>query len=113
MTFPVPRKAVRRLLQAIVRLKDRADLLDQLPNGRGYKQERDRAMLHAETPRDRQRLAPAEAARGGQEDLLLQGDVLEEPRAEGGVGDLVDFSESGHGPPEQVIQAGVVGLEEV
>ena len=76
-------EAVRRLLETIVRLDDRSDLGDQLLGWRWHEQESDGAMVNLQAPRYFERLPATKTASGGEQDLLLQCDVLEQAGAEG------------------------------
>ena len=72
--------------------------------GVGTSREAQGAVVQAQFGCDGKRLAAAKSLCGGQEDLFLQADVLEQTQAELSVSRGVDILRVGHGALEQGIE---------
>lgn len=105
-------EAAGPLLGIAVRAEDRADLGHELRRGAGDQQRGDGAVIDANPSHHGERLAAARLPRRGQQDLLLERDVAEEPGAEGVVGGPVHLARSLGSPGEEGVEPAVVRGEE-
>jgi hypothetical protein len=94
-----------------VRAQDGQELGNERRRRRRHQQRRDRAVVHAQAGGEGQRRL-ARVARGGEEDLFLHADVLQDPGPELPERHEVDLAGDGDGPSQKGVEPPMIGREE-